>query len=173
MDQHIMESLLLDQALDALSPDVEQLLQAYVTDHPEFNSLSESIHQTASLGQKAVRARLPEELPAFPRARLVHEPGHVSVQSMRTWRTIAACILIGMGIGFSLRHSLRLDSQPGLDTVTAQGHVETRPLSAGREVTRTFWSTKAYQDHYKNYPKNARTKADQSSYKRYGKRGLL
>ncbi len=107
MNQHIMESLLLDQALQDLSPETEELLQAYLTDHPEFRSLSDSIHETAALGKKAVAADPPTDLPAFPRERLIQEQRHVSWQSVRMWRTIAACILLGMGIGFSIKQVQR------------------------------------------------------------------
>jgi len=173
MNEHIMESLLFDLTLNALSPDVEQLLQAYLTDHPEFQPLSDSIHQTATLGQKAVGADMPTEIPSFPRERLVHEQRHVSWPSMRGWKAVAACILIGMGIGFALTQWQRVDRPPSATTVTARVPVEPEPLSSGQKVTQAFWSAKTYQERYKNYSANRKSKTDQSAYIKYGKRGLL
>ncbi len=128
MDIHIMESLLMDQALDALSPDVAQLLQAYLSDHPEFQPLSEAIRETAVLGQKAVAAEMPTEMPRFPRERLSQKPRQAGWPSVRRWKTIAACILLGMGIGFSLRQLVRIDSRPGSTVVATQAQAETTRL---------------------------------------------
>jgi len=173
MDKHIMESLLMDQALDALSPETEQLLQAYLSDHPEFQPLSEAICEIAMLGQKAVAAEMPTEMPRFPRERLSQKPRQAGWPSVRRWKTIAACILLGMGIGFSLRQLVRIDSRPGSTVVATQAQAETTRLPESVKVTRAFWSVKTYQTRYKTYPTSTRTKTDLLRYKNYGKGGLL
>ncbi len=170
MNEHIMESLLLDQALNALSPDADHLLQAYLADHPEFKPLSDSIHQTATLGQKAVAMDLPTEMPAFSGEGLVRPPRSLRWQPMRTWKTMAACIFIGMGIGFMLKPFLYHGPQAGSTTI-AQAQAETKPLSSGREVTREFWATKTYQALYRK--NRTRAKAYQSIYEEYRKGGHL
>ncbi len=171
MNEHIMESLLLDQSLDALSPDVGHLLRAYLSDHPEFQHLSDAIHQTAALGQKAVAVEMPTEMPAFPGERLVQQSHPVRWQPIRAWKAIAACILIGMGIGFSFKPSLHRDPEAGPTTIVTQAHAEVKPLSGSREVTRAFWSAKTYQALYEN--NRTRTKTYQSVYEEYRKGGHL
>lgn len=172
MNEHVMESLLLDQALNALSPETEQLLQAYLSDHPEFQSLSDSIHQTAALGQKAVAAELPAAIPPFPRERWAHQPRHVSWLSRYAWKAMAACVLMGMGIGFSLTQLQHLDRQSS-DAAPGLAHVTPESVSGGRQAAHTLWSMETYENRYKTYPARTKSKIDPSIIKTYGRRGLL
>ncbi len=157
----------------ALSPDTEQLLQAYLSDHPEFQHLSEAIHETAILGQKAVAAEMPAAVSSLSRERLFQQPQHVGWPSVRRWKTIAACILLGMGIGFFLRQSVRIDPQPRSTSVAIQAQAETTHLPESVKVTRALWSVNTYHNRHKTYPTTTRTKTDLLRYKNYGKGGLL
>ncbi len=173
MNENWLESLLSDQALQALSFDVERLLQAYLKDHPEYLSLSESIHQTAALAQQAVTRDLPRDLPAFPMERFVRQPERVRRPSWQGWKAMAACLVIGLGIGLSFRYSMRKDLTPGPSATTAQVSVDAQPLAESGDVTRAFWSVKTYQNRYRHYPAGTRSKTNLLRYQKYGKGGLL
>ncbi len=48
MNQHVIESLVMDQALNALSSDTEELLKAYLSEHTEFQDMAGIIHSSRS-----------------------------------------------------------------------------------------------------------------------------
>jgi len=150
MNQHTIESLVMDQALNALSSDTEELLKAYLSEHTEFQDMADSIHQAATLGQNAVTAARPTDIPLFPREQLVRQFRHTSWIATRGWKTIAASVLIGIGIGFVLRQPSHIDHQPNQLASVVQGPSETVPLSNGLDTARALWSSKTYLDRYKN-----------------------
>lgn len=171
MNEQWLESLLKDQALHGLSLEVEQLLNAYMAEHPECQSLADSIHQTAELGQRAAAAELPTELPAFPRERITGQRTQIRWPSQVGWRAMAACLVIGLGIGFSLKYTRSTVTRTIRPAEVLR--VEGRPLAEGESVTRAFWSVETYQSRYKQYRASSRSKIGQSIYGRYGKGGLL
>ena len=150
MNQQIIETLVMDQALNALSSDTEQLLKAYLSEHPEFQDMADSIQQTATLGQRAVTVERPNKIPPFPRKRLVRQFRHTSWIATQGWKTIAASILIGIGIGFVFRQPSHIDHQPKQLASVVQGSSETVPLSNGLDTARSLWSSKTYLDRYNN-----------------------
>ena len=171
MNQHIIESLVMDQALNTLSPDTEQLLKAYLSEHPEFHEIADSIHQTVVLGQKAVNIDVPFVIPPFPRERLVRRLRHTRWTAIQGWKAIAAAILIGISIGFVLKQPRHIEHQPNQITSIVQGHSETVPLSSGLDTARALWSSKTYRDGYKNYLTGTKSEADRSEYQKYEKAG--
>jgi len=173
MNQHVIESLLMDQALNALSPEMGQLLQAYLAEHPEFRHLADSIHQTVDLGQKALAREMPTEIPAFPRKRLMHRFRNSSWITLQGWKTIAASILIGIGIGFVLEQPSHIDHQPNPLASVVNGPSETVPLSSGLDTARALWFSKTYHDRYKNYPTGTKSRASRPGYEKYRKAGRL
>ena len=162
----------MDQALNTLSPDTEQLLKAYLSEHPEFQEIADSIQQTVVLGQKAVNIDVPRVIPPFPRERLLHQLRHTRWTAIQGWKTIAAAILIGISIGFVLKQARHIEHQPNQITSIVQGHSETVPLSSGLDIGRTFWSTKTYHARYKDNLTRINTKADRSGYEKYRKEGI-
>ncbi|MFC1793521.1 anti-sigma factor family protein [Planctomycetota bacterium] len=171
MEQHIIESLVMDQALNTLSPDTEQLLKAYLSEHPEFQEIADSIHQTATLGQNAVTVERPTRIPPFPRERLIRRLRHTRWTAIQGWKTIAAAILIGISIGFVLKQPRHIDHQPNQLASVVQGPSETVPLSSGLDTARALWSSKTYRDGYKNYLTGTKSEADRSGYEKYEKAG--
>jgi len=163
----------MDQALDALSPEMGQLLQAYLADHPEFRHLADSIHQAVDLGQKAVAGEMPTDIPAFPRKRLMHRFRYSSWITLQGWKTIAASILIGIGIGFVTKQPSHIDHQPNQFASAVKGPSETAPLSSGLDTARAFWFSKTYHDRYRNYRTGTMSRAGRSGYEKYEKAGRL
>ena len=172
MNQQIIESLVMDQAQNTLSPDTEQLLKAYLSEHPEFQEIADSIHQTVVLSQKAVTIDAPCVIPPFPRKRLLRQLRHTRWTAIQGWKSIAAAILIGISIGFVLKQARHIEYQPNQITSIIQEHSETVPLSSGLDVARTFWSTKTYHALYKDNLMRINTKTDRSGYEKYRKEGI-
>ena len=152
MNRDTLESLLMDHAFGELSEDCQQLLKAYLQDHPEYDSLAKSIRQTAEIGHKAVALREQPSLPEFSADRLKVSQKHykLTLQS-RWWFSLAACLIIGFSIG-SFLHFARQpvetnDFMKELTSISAQSKVQ----SAGLESARAFWSAKTY---IKEFQKN-------------------
>lgn len=164
MNQHIIESLVMDQALNALSSDTEQLLKAYLSEHAEFQDMVDSIHQTATLGQNAVTAERPTKIPPLPRERLTHRFRHNRWMVRQRWKTIAASILIGLVIGFVLKQPSHIDHQSDQLISVVQGPSETIPLSSGLDTARAFWSSKTYRNRYGNSFTGTKSNPEGSGY---------
>lgn len=161
MDKNKLESLLTEQALSGLSPEVEDLLESYLADHPEFQVMAESIHRTAELGQEAVSVPTPSDLPPFPGERILYAMQHSRWKQLgRRGFSIAASILIGIGIGLLFTHKQRAFEPIDL---FAQPPVNTRGLDSAR----AFWSTQTYLERYqKNRTKQIESKPDTTLQKR-------
>jgi hypothetical protein len=173
MNQQIIKSLVMDQALNTLSPETEQLLKAYLSEHPEFQEFAESIHQTVALGQKAVNIDVRCVIPPFPRERLLRQLRHTRWIAIKRWKSIAAAILVGISIGFVFQQPRHIEHQADRITSIVQGHSETVPLSSGLDIAQTYWSTKTYYTSYKDNLKRIKTKTDRSGYEKDRNGGLL
>jgi len=142
MDKNKIESLLTEQALNGLSPDVEDLLEAYLSDHPEFQATAQSIRRTAELGRKAVSAPLPSDLPPFPKERMLRAVQRSYWKSVGRWGlSTAASILIGIGIG-----TFFIQKQPMPEP--AQLYAQPSTNTSGLDSARAFWSTQTYIQQY-------------------------
>ncbi len=173
MNRELLEKLLMDQALNELSAESTALLDAYLADHPELQSLADSIQETVAIGQKAVRTELPT-LPAFPKERLLSPSRPAAPKMVGRWMSIAASLLIGIGIGTS-----SLLWQPKLSQEHTGGGlvVQAQPASDGYETARAFWSPKTYLQRYQESRKERSLRNENTELKnqvqKFKKRGLL
>ncbi len=175
MNRDFLETLLMDRALNELPPETVKLLDAYLADHPEMQPLDDSIRQTVAIGERALHAELPTELPAFPKERMLSRSRFAGWNTVSLWMSVAASLLIGIGIGMS---GMRWKDEPpqkhpGLMVL----QVQSQPQSDGFESAQAFWSSKTYIDRYEKVRKdrtqrNGNTKL-QKQIQEYKKRDLL
>lgn len=148
MNQQIIESLLMDRALDMLSPDTEQLLDDYLSEHPEFQLLAHSIDDTVGLGRKSVCAPVPENVPPFSRAWFYPPAQPFTGPSMRGWRSLAAGILLGVGISYVFMPGRGVEKRASTPAFTTVESVETAPRASGLDTAQAFWSIHTYKNRY-------------------------
>ncbi|MCK6457344.1 MAG: hypothetical protein L6Q92_12550 [Phycisphaerae bacterium] len=101
MRPETLRRLMLDRALDQLSPDAVELLDAYVRERPAERAELEqlvSIGQTAARALKTVGDSAAVELAPFPRRRIA-SAGRIPLVRVRTAVAMAACLLIGVLVG--------------------------------------------------------------------------
>lgn len=156
MDKNKIETLLMEQALHELSTDAEDLLEAYLSDHPEFMETAESIRRTAELGQKAVSFPLPSDLPPFPREKMLRAIQRSCWKRAGRWGfSVAASILIGIGIGVFSARQPRISEPP-------ERFAQSAPVNtSGLDSARAFWSAQTYMDRYqKSRTKRTESKTD-------------
>ncbi len=175
MNRDFLETLLMDRALNELPPETTRLLDAYLADHPELQPLDESIQETVAIGERAVHAELPTELPAFPRKRMPSRSLSAGWNTANLWMSVAASLLIGIGIGMSTMRWKDEPQQKHPGLMVSQ--VQPQPKSDGFESARAFWSSKTYIDRYQKIRKdrtqrNGNTKL-QEQIQEYKKRELL
>jgi len=173
MNRNLLERLLMDQALNELPDETTALLDAYLADHPELQSLADSIQETVTIGKRAVQADLPP-LPAFPKERLLSRSGPAGWKTTRRWMSIAASLLIGIGIGTS---SLLWQTRLPQGRISSEPYVQAQPVSDGYKSARAFWSSKAYMQRYEKSRKEWNRKNENSKIQmqiqKFKKRGLL
>ncbi len=160
MNHQILESLLMDQAFGELSPECDQLLTAYLEEHPEYKTLAESISNTAAIGQEAVARETPQILPSFSLERMqVAQKKETRKYYGRWWVSTAACLVFGILIGvLSTSGNERFNDTDliiGLETLSAG----TKAESPGLESVQAFWSAQSY---IKQFQEN-RTKRNESN----------
>jgi anti-sigma factor RsiW len=97
MDKKILDALMIDRALGALSPDTEALLDAYLFQHPESTKHLDCTMETVDLLKGALKQKAYSALPDFNAPVLV---------SKRRWRRcafqvagMAATLAIGLFFG--------------------------------------------------------------------------
>lgn len=175
MNRDFLETLLMDRALNELPPETTELLDAYLADHPEMQPLDDSIQETVAIGQRAVHAELPTELPGFPKERMLFRRRFAGWNTASRWISVAASLLVGIGIGMSAMQWKDEPPQKHLGLMLSQ--VQSQPKSDGFESARAFWSSKTYIDRYQKIRKdrtqrNGNTKL-QNQIQTFKKRGLL
>ena len=142
MKPETIESLLMDQSLEQLAPEVEELLEAYIAEHPQYQETAESIRQSAALAKQAVSCETAGELPPFPKERFMH------MEKTNRWKlfcrwglSAAACLLIGALIGISLIQQQNVDKQQQfISGGVIAANSQTVPDTRGLETARAFWS---------------------------------
>lgn len=143
IDQAALEKVLIDRALGVLSPEVEELLRAYLARDPEAATLARRLNETVDLAKRALQTEPDAPLPPFPTARMRRAQGN----RRRRQRLVAAVglavsMLVGLGIGaLWFRHG----PTPGVGTtpvVQVEAVPGADPLPAPpREVQESgFWS---------------------------------
>ena len=174
MNRDLLEQLLTDQALNELPPESAALLDAYMADHPEMQSLADSIRETVAIGERAVHAELPTRLPPLPKGKLLSQ-GRLNPWSVTSrWVPVAASLIIGFCIGISANLLRQEPPQTHPDSIAS---VQSQPVSSGLETARAFWSSQTYIDRYQKNRKD-RTQRDeniqlQKQVQKFKMRGLL
>ena len=178
MKRQTIESLLMDQSQEQLSPDVEELLEAYIAEHPQYQQTAESIRLSAKLTKQAVSYETTDELPPFPKERIMHHETTVRWKSFSKWGlSAAACLLIGALIGISLIQRQDIRKQQQFTGGVIAANMQTTPDTRGLETARAFWSAEKYVNIFlKNRiaPAEDRNQMDiDRVIEKFRKRGLL
>jgi anti-sigma factor RsiW len=175
MNRDLLEQLLMDQVLNELSPESAALLDAYMADHPEMQSLADSIREAVAIGEKALHAELPTSLPPLPKEKLLSRSRLIPWSVTSRWMSVAASLIIGFGIGISAK---LLQNEPSQTYPGAMAsYVQSQSVSDGLETAQAFWSSKTYIDRYEKNSKgriqrNENTQL-QKQIPKFKKRGLL
>ncbi len=146
MKRETLESLLMDQSLEQLSSEVEELLEAYITEHPQYQQTVESIRQSAALARQAVTSEATGKLPPFPKELIMHLEKTDRWKLFCRWGlSAAACLLIGTLIGIALtqRQDIGRQQQLTVGGVLA-AKMQSVPDTRGLESARAFWSAEKY-----------------------------
>ncbi len=175
MNRDFLETLLMDRALNELPPETVKLLDAYLADHPEMQPRDDSIQETVAIGERAVHVELPTELPAFPKERMLSRRRFAGLNTANLWISVAASLLIGIGIGMSGMRWKNEPPQKHPGLMVSQ--VQSQPKSDGFASAQAFWSSKTYIDRYQKIRKD-RTQRDgntklQKQIEEFKKRELL
>jgi hypothetical protein len=129
MDDAILERLIFDDALGALSPDTSALLAAHVRTLPGGGEKLKAWQQLA----ETARAAMPAEPPlALPPLRIRQNPWRIG----RIGLSIAAALILGLGIGLLHPHGGNVSPQPAIAPSPVAVEM---PASAG---VQDFWSSK-------------------------------
>lgn len=179
MKPETIESLLIDQSLEQLLPEVEELLEAYIAEHPQYQQTAESIRQSTALAKQAVSCETAGELPPFPKERIMHLEKTNQWKLFSKWSlSAAACLLIGALVGISLTQRQNADKQQQFTrTGIIAANMQTIPDTRGLETARAFWSAEKYVNLFmKNRiaPAEERNQTDiDRAIEKFRKRGLL
>lgn len=96
MDDAILERLMIDDALQALAPDVSALLAAYTAGMPAAGERRARWRDLADAARAALEVEASEELPPFPANKLrTSQRWHKA----RIGLSVAAVLALGVGIG--------------------------------------------------------------------------
>jgi anti-sigma factor RsiW len=104
MNDEILETLLLDHALGELSPEVVALLGAHLALDPAANRRAAELAETLRLTRAAVATPLapPSRKLDLERVRQAQRHAWSSARRTEVLR-LAACLLLGLGVGWSVR----------------------------------------------------------------------
>ena len=103
MKPEVLDALLIDRSLGEVSPEVAELLDAYLSQNPgaaaragEFTATLALARSTTALSRKTPRP--------IDSARLQRERDLVRIRARRTEALrLAACVALGLGVGWLLR----------------------------------------------------------------------
>lgn len=131
-----LESLLLDRELGELSPAAAALLEDYLATHPATAERAAGLKATVHLAQRALAtpaaaAPRPLDLRALERAERAAQPVSFRPELYR----LAACLALGLGLGWFARQS---PSPTGASTLPAQP--TTSLVATPAEPRSNFWS---------------------------------
>ena len=133
MNSDCLQRLVMDRALDELSPDTAELLEAYLEDRPETSLEVREIEDTLSLARQVIRGpqRAAAELPPLKLDRVIlnrrgRRARWVGVLGM------AACLMLGfwLGRGGPILPTTAQSSNIGGAEQTAEDFWSVRRLSA-------------------------------------------
>ena len=99
MDAEVLERLLMDRALGALTPDVESLLGAYLASDPATAARGSEFETAATAARRVLGSALPAKLPPFPAVGLQKiEQSRRRLIRLRNVAGIAAALVFGVGL---------------------------------------------------------------------------
>ena len=135
MNQETLERLLVDQALGALSADVNSLLDAYASEVPARQDLQKDIRSTVQLAGAVLHRSARIQLPPLKIQPLTAER---TVGRRRSWwpMQLAAVFVVGLALGLQFRNSLapRAPRKEPMASLVALAPAASAPAPAG------FWS---------------------------------
>jgi anti-sigma factor RsiW len=173
MNREFLEQLLMDQALKELPAETAALLAAYLAEHPELQSAAQTIRRTVEVGKMAVAVELPERLPALAIERTLAVSQPASRMPVGRWMSMAAVLMIGIGLGIS---AMVWRMEPSQKQSVQFAHAPMQPETGGLETAQAFWSSKTYRQRYeksqKQHPGNKNTEL-QKQIEKLKMRGLL
>src|ERR1044071_598 len=137
MDRFLLQRLLVDRSLGALSPDVAGLLEAWLARDADALRLACEFDRTALLARCAMPAAGHVRLPGFPRARLERAGTVLRLRRIAgRVAALAACLVLG----FSLGHVV-LENRERLDATTSMIQPAPQGEKAG-DNSEGFWSAR-------------------------------
>lgn len=146
MKRETINALLVDRALGELTPEVIELLNQYLADHPELAARAVSMIETASLARAALpRAQSTSVLP-LPEPPWRASNWLRSVTLRGEWLALAACLVLGAAIGW-ISHGLRPP------TLAPAGAIASLPRAVGNasgpdlDQNATFWSAASLAEY--------------------------
>ena len=99
MNAETLDSLLMDRALEALTPEVDALLSAYLERDEQAAARAQEFAMATNLSRQVLQTRVPAP-PPFPAATLRRaQQARRQLVLLRNVASLAACVLIGVGLG--------------------------------------------------------------------------
>ena len=143
MDADTLERLMIDRAMGALPADTEALLAAYLEHQPQATTQGKALDQTVSLARQTLDAAPPEAaLPPFPVSRLARAR---RMRRLRLAAALAACVLIGFGLGGFGPQPLP-PAPPEVAQPVATMAIRPPTETIGSIDRATFWSARAWRE---------------------------
>ncbi len=142
MNAETLQSLLADRALQELAPETQELLEAYLEEHPEIAARAESLAATTRLARAALGTQTAPPSP-MPVSGLPWKRRSLGTSAF--WRKeglrLAACVAFGALAGWEMRTlgpaTPVVGSSPAVAALKT-GALEPRPAARGASG---FWST--------------------------------
>lgn len=154
MKQDDLEQLILDCALGALSPQVEQLLDAYLVFDAESALQLQQMKHTVSLASKAMeRGDAKQSLPPFPvKALLKTHRQRRSLWRVTQAAAIAACLVLAFMSG--RRVQPQTDHTVSTMSIVAAPNISwPKPVVEQEDKADGFWSLAKWQQLAKDRPR--------------------
>jgi anti-sigma factor RsiW len=149
MDTETLDRLLMDRALGSLPADTDALLVAYLDYDKAAGARAREFAAAAAAARRLFQQPLPTALPPFPAANIRNvEQAQRRVRALRYIASMAAVLVVGIGLGLVFPHAPAIETPAPLITVVA-----TTPVVAAHEPEAGFWST---QRLYANVRRAAR-----------------
>jgi anti-sigma factor RsiW len=132
MDDAILERLIFDDALGALSPDASALLAAHIQTLPGGSERLAGWRRLAETARAAMPAEPPLALPPLRIGKLSSNPWRIG----RIGVSIAAVLIMGVGIGLLRPREANVSPHSAIAPLPIAAEM---PISAG---VQDFWSSK-------------------------------
>jgi len=141
LEREMIEKLVLDRALGALTPEAARLLEAYGEGDARVDEMERVYEQTVGLARRALADEREPALPPFPAERIAAD-----ARRQRLWKitrnagALAACVAAGLMIGMRWRTAPTVST--GATSVSIAQSGDGRGSHAMGELGGAgFWST--------------------------------